>query len=54
LTVWDASSSRGTLWLMLIATVVLLPIVMAYTTWVYRVMRGRVTLEQLRKDSSGY
>jgi cytochrome d ubiquinol oxidase subunit II len=54
LTVWDASSSRGTLWLMLIATVVLLPIVMAYTTWVYRVMRGRVTLEQLRKESGGY
>ncbi|HTM29290.1 MAG TPA: cytochrome d ubiquinol oxidase subunit II [Rhodanobacter sp.] len=54
LTVWDASSSRGTLWLMLIATVVLLPIVMAYTTWVYRVMRGRVTLEQVRTGHGGY
>ena len=28
---------------MLIATVVFLPIVLAYTAWVYRVMRGRVT-----------
>ena len=54
LTVWDASSSRGTLWLMLIATIVLLPIVIAYTSWVYRVMRGRVTLEQVRKGRGGY
>ena len=54
LTVWDASSSHGTLQLMLIVTVVLLPIVMLYTSWVYRVMRGRVTLEQVRKAHSGY
>ena len=54
LTVWDASSSRGTLQLMLLATAVLLPIVMLYTGWVYRVMRGRVTLEQVRKAHGGY
>ncbi len=54
LTVWDASSSRGTLLLMLGATVVLLPIILLYTGWVYRVMRGRVTLEQLRKAHGGY
>ena len=34
---------------MLVADRVLLPIVLAYTAWVYRVMRGRVTLEQVRK-----
>ena len=54
LTVWDASSSHGTLQLMLIVTVVLLPIVLLYTSWVYRVMRGRVTLEQVRKAHGGY
>ena len=53
LTVWDASSSRGTLLLMLMATIVLLPIVIAYTSWVYRVMRGRVTLEAIRKIHGG-
>ena len=54
LTVWDASSSHGTLQLMLIVTIVLLPIVLLYTSWVYRVMRGRVTLEQVRKAHGGY
>jgi cytochrome d ubiquinol oxidase subunit II len=54
LTVWDASSSRGTLQLMLFATAVLLPIVILYTSWVYRVMRGRVTLAQVRKAHGGY
>jgi cytochrome d ubiquinol oxidase subunit II len=54
LTVWDASSSRGTLALMLGATVVLLPIVLAYTAWVFRVLRGRVTLEHIRRAGHGY
>ncbi|MGO9994467.1 MAG: cytochrome d ubiquinol oxidase subunit II [Steroidobacteraceae bacterium] len=43
LTVWDASSSQRTLGIMLIAVVIFLPIVLAYTSWVYRVMRGPVT-----------
>lgn len=53
LTVWDASSSRGTLQLMLLVSIVLLPIIILYTSWVYRVMRGRVTLEQVRKAHGG-
>jgi cytochrome d ubiquinol oxidase subunit II len=44
LTVWDASSSQRTLWIMLLATAVFLPVVLAYTAWVYRVLRGRVTV----------
>ena len=47
LTVWNASSSEPTLFLMLIVTVVLLPIVLAYTAWAYRVMFGRVTTAQV-------
>ena len=43
LTVWDASSSHRTLGIMLIAVIIFLPIVLAYTSWVYRVMRGPVT-----------
>ncbi len=43
LTVWDASSSQRTLGIMLIAVIIFLPIVLAYTAWVYRVMRGPVT-----------
>jgi len=45
LTVWDASSSQRTLGIMLLAVVVLLPIVIAYTSWVYHVLRGPVTAE---------
>lgn len=43
LTVWDASSSQFTLTLMLFAVIIFLPIILLYTSWVYRVMRGKVT-----------
>jgi len=49
LTVWDASSSAKTLALMLWAVIVFLPIVLVYTAWVFRVLRGRVTLETLHE-----
>lgn len=54
LTVWDASSSKTTLGLMLLATVIFLPLILAYTTWVYRVLRGRVTLEHIRQSHGMY
>ena len=54
LTVWDASSSRTTLGLMLLVTALLLPIVLAYTAWVYRVLRGRVSLEHVRQTHGMY
>lgn len=50
LTVWDASSSHFTLFLMLIAAIIFMPIVLAYTAWVYRVMRGKVS-EQYIEDN---
>jgi len=43
LTVWDASSSHLTLKIMLFVTAILLPIILVYTAWVYRVLRGPVT-----------
>jgi cytochrome d ubiquinol oxidase subunit II len=54
LTVWDASSSRTTLLLMLISVAIFLPIILAYTAWVYRVLRGRVTLEHIRATHDTY
>jgi len=48
LTVWDASSSAMTLQLMLAVAIVFLPLILAYTTWVFRVMKGRGTLEALQ------
>jgi cytochrome d ubiquinol oxidase subunit II len=51
LTVYDAVSSHRTLNLMFIAVVVFLPIVLAYTTWVYRVMRGKVTEEKIEEET---
>ncbi|GHA18618.1 cytochrome D ubiquinol oxidase subunit II [Devosia pacifica] len=54
LTVWDASSSHMTLFIMLVATVIFLPIILAYTSWVYRVMRGPVTTQSLSKNPNAY
>lgn len=42
LTVWDASSSQNTLFVMLVATVIFLPIVLAYTGFVFRTLRGAI------------
>ncbi|MEP7241965.1 MAG: cytochrome d ubiquinol oxidase subunit II [Devosia sp.] len=53
-TVWDASSSQMTLFIMLCATIVFLPIVLAYTAWVYRVMRGPVTATSLGRNPNAY
>lgn len=49
LTVWDASSSQGTLGLMLAAALFFLPIILAYTSWVYYVLRGPVTETAIEK-----
>jgi cytochrome bd ubiquinol oxidase subunit II len=54
LTLWDASSSQRTLFIMLIAVAVFLPVVLAYTAWVFRVLRGRITLEEIRRHAGLY
>ncbi|MGZ4969309.1 MAG: cytochrome d ubiquinol oxidase subunit II [Methylobacter sp.] len=51
LTVWDASSSLTTLKLMLVATLIFLPIVLVYTTWVFRVLRGKITPEHIQQNN---
>jgi len=52
LAVFDASSSQATLRNMLIATVVFLPIVLAYTSWVYKVLWGKVSSKTVVKAGS--
>lgn len=54
LTVWNASSSHLTLFIMLIVTAILLPLVLLYTAWAYRVMFGRVTLADVATSRDLY
>jgi len=54
LTVWDASSSHLTLGIMLVATVIFLPIILAYTSWVYRVLKGKTTVEEMDNNPNAY
>ncbi len=52
LTVWDASSSRLTLFVMVLATLIFLPIVLIYTAVAFRVLRGVITASLVEKNSS--
>lgn len=54
LTVWNASSSHMTLFIMLIVTVIFLPVVLAYTAWVMTMLGGRVTLRDVRSNPDFY
>ncbi len=54
LTVWDASSSKLTLEVMLGAVAIFLPLILAYTAWVYRVMRGPVRAQDVARDHGAY
>ena len=50
LTVWDSVSSHLTLGLMFWATLIFMPIIVTYTSWAYRVMRGKVTEAYIREN----
>jgi cytochrome d ubiquinol oxidase subunit II len=50
LTIWDSSSSHMTLKVLFWATIVFLPIVIMYTSWVYRVLRGKITVKTIRDN----
>jgi cytochrome d ubiquinol oxidase subunit II len=54
LTVWDASSSHLTLFIMLIATVIFLPLILLDTSWVYSVMRGPITKDSVDNTPNAY
>jgi cytochrome d ubiquinol oxidase subunit II len=52
LTVWDSSSSHLTLFIMLVVTCVFLPIILAYTSWVYHVLWGKVDEAAIREETA--
>jgi cytochrome d ubiquinol oxidase subunit II len=51
LTIWDAVSSKKTLGIMFIVTVIFLPLILLYTSWVYRVLRGKVTVQSIKDNT---
>jgi cytochrome bd ubiquinol oxidase subunit II len=52
LTVWDASSSKLTLEIMLVCVIIFLPLILIYTSWAYKIMRGEVTESSITSDSN--
>lgn len=53
LTVWDSSSSHLTLFIMLVCTCIFLPLIIMYTSWVYKVLWGKVNPTEIR-DGKGH
>ena len=53
LSVWNASASHLSLFVMLVATAIFMPLIMAYTAWVYRVLWGKVTPDHI-DDPKGH
>lgn len=53
LTVWDASSSHLTLFIMLVVSAIFIPLIVTYTSWVYKVLWGKVD-EATIGDKSGH
>ncbi len=51
LTLWDSSSSQKTLEVMFFAALIFVPIVLIYTSWVYRVLRGKITHKTLTEEN---
>lgn len=51
LTVWDASSSHLTLFIMLVVTLIFLPLIVAYTSWVYKVLWGKVEESDIEDEN---
>ncbi|MEO5619437.1 MAG: cytochrome d ubiquinol oxidase subunit II, partial [Cypionkella sp.] len=47
LTVWGSSSSHLTLFILLVVSAIFLPLILLYTSWVYRVLWGKVRAEDL-------
>jgi cytochrome d ubiquinol oxidase subunit II len=50
LTIWDSVSTHKTLQIMFWVVLIFLPIVLAYTSWVYSVLRGKITVETVRAN----
>jgi len=51
LTIWDSTSSHLTLGIMFWCVLIFMPLIVFYTSWAYRVMRGKVTAEHIERNS---
>ncbi|RPE03751.1 cytochrome d ubiquinol oxidase subunit II [Candidatus Pantoea deserta] len=51
LTMWDSTSSLRTLTVMTFAAMVFVPIILAYTSWCYYKMYGRITKEDIERNT---
>jgi cytochrome d ubiquinol oxidase subunit II len=54
LTIFNSSSSDYTLKIMTVVALLLVPIVIAYQIWIYRIFRQKVTKEDIIKDKEAY
>jgi cytochrome d ubiquinol oxidase subunit II len=54
LTIWNASSSAYTLGWMVIFAAIFVPAILCYTSWCYRVMRGKVRVDDVAHDEHSY
>ncbi|GAB0113227.1 cytochrome d ubiquinol oxidase subunit II [Acidisoma sp. C75] len=54
LTVWNASSSAYTLGWMVVFAAIFVPIILAYTSWAFHVMGGKVKVESVAHDEHSY
>lgn len=50
LTAWDAVASHKSLGVMFWVILIMLPVVIVYTSWVYGIMRGKVTAAYVREN----
>lgn len=51
LTVWDVVASHKSLGIMFWVVVIFLPIVMFYTAWIYRVLKGKVDEQHIQENT---
>jgi len=51
LTLWDAVSSKKTLGIMFVVTIIFLPLILVYTSWVFKVLRGKVTVQSIKDNT---
>lgn len=54
LTVWDASASHFSLWVMLICMVIFMPVILMYSSWVGYLVRGRAHVASDDETSSSH
>lgn len=54
LTVWNSGASTLTQGWMLGFTIVFIPLILAYTSWAFWVMRGKVSVKQVQSDDHAY